>query len=96
MRRSFRTRGCFSGWIPRVGTLGWYAMPLQGMDRENSGQSGNGNTIGAPYRKHYRGSVSETLSGRRIGNTIGAPYRKRYLCSVSETPPALRADGLIR
>ena len=96
MRRSFRTRGCFSGWIPRVGTLGWYAMPLQGMDRENSGQSGNGNTIGAPYRKHYRCSVSETLSGLRIGNTIGAPYRKRYLCSVSETPPALRADGLIR
>ena len=96
MRRSFRTRGCFSGWIPRVGTLGWYAMPLQGMDRENSGQSGNGNTIGAPYRKHYRGSVTETPSVLRIGNTIGAPYRKRYLCSVSETPPALRADGLIR
>ena len=71
-------------------------MPLQGMDRENSGQSGNGNTIGAPYRKHYRCSVSETLSVLRIGNTIGAPYRKRYLCSVSETPPALRADGLIR
>ena len=31
MRRSFRTRVSFSGWIPRVGTLGWYAMPLQGM-----------------------------------------------------------------
>ncbi len=31
MRRSFRTRVSFSGWIPRVGTLGWYAMPHQGM-----------------------------------------------------------------
>ena len=31
MRRSFRTRVCFAGWIPRVGTLGWYAMPIQGM-----------------------------------------------------------------
>ena len=29
MRRSFRTRVCFSGGIPRVGTLGWYAMPRQ-------------------------------------------------------------------
>ena len=37
MRRSFRMRGCFSGWIPKVCTLGWYAMPLQGMDREHCG-----------------------------------------------------------
>ena len=51
MRRSFRTRGCFSGWIPRVGTLGWYAMPLQGMDRERGRRSGVGDAIGAPYRK---------------------------------------------
>ena len=34
MRRSFRTRVCFDGWIPRVGTLGWYAMPRQGMEWE--------------------------------------------------------------
>ena len=27
MRRSFRTRVSFSGRIPRVCTLGWYAMP---------------------------------------------------------------------
>ena len=27
MRRSFRTRVSFSGSIPRVCTLGWYAMP---------------------------------------------------------------------
>ena len=31
MRRSFRTRGYFSGLIPRVCTLGWYAMTPQGM-----------------------------------------------------------------
>ena len=31
MRRSFRTRVSFSGWIPRVCTLGWYAMPRWGM-----------------------------------------------------------------
>ena len=30
MRRSFRTRVSFSGWIPRVGTLGWNAMARQG------------------------------------------------------------------
>ena len=31
MRRSFRTRGFFVEEIPRVCTLGWYAMPRQGM-----------------------------------------------------------------
>ena len=31
MRRSFRTRVSFSGSIPRVCTLGWYEIPLQGM-----------------------------------------------------------------
>ena len=31
-----------------------------------------GNTIGAPYRKHYRGAVSETLSVLRIGNPTGS------------------------
>ena len=34
MRRSFRTRVFFSGWVPRVCTLGWYAMPRQGMGFE--------------------------------------------------------------
>ena len=34
MRRSFRTQVCFAGSIPRVGTLGWYAMPRQGMGFE--------------------------------------------------------------
>jgi hypothetical protein len=34
MRRSFRTRISFSGGIPRVGTLGWYAMPLHGIRSE--------------------------------------------------------------
>jgi hypothetical protein len=86
MRRSFRTRGCFSGWIPRVGTLGWYAMPLQGMDREHSGRSGNGNTIGAPYRKRdgapYRkhrglcvrmGLFAEIAGGQRLVTGLVAP-----------------------
>ena len=47
MRRSFRTRGCFSGWVPRVGTLGWYAMPIQGMGFETGlGHGiGNGSTL---------------------------------------------------
>ena len=40
MRRSFRTRVSLSGWIPRVCTLGWYAMPLQGM--------GSGTWFGGP------------------------------------------------
>ncbi len=31
MRRSFRTRVSSSGSIPRVCTLGWYAIPLQGI-----------------------------------------------------------------
>jgi hypothetical protein len=33
----------FPGWIPRVGTLGWYARPLQGMGLEpwcSSGSNG--------------------------------------------------------
>ena len=34
MRRSFRTQVSFSGWIPKVYTLGWYAMPQQGMESE--------------------------------------------------------------
>ena len=70
MRRSFRMRGCFSGWIPKVGTLGWYAMPLQGMDRERSGKSGNGNTVGESYRKHRRGAVSETPPALRADGLI--------------------------
>ena len=43
MRRSFRTRGCFSGLIPRVCTLGWYAMPRQGMGFETGLGHGIGN-----------------------------------------------------
>ena len=47
MRRSFRTRSCFAGWVPRVGTLGWYAMPIQGMGFETGlGHGiGNGSTL---------------------------------------------------
>ena len=104
MRRSFRTRSCFSGGFPGLAPWAGMRCPYRAWIEKTVGSPVTetpsvlriGNTIGAPYRKHYRGSVSETLSGRRIGNTIGAPYRKRYLCSVSETPPALRADGLIR
>ena len=78
MRRSFRMRGCFSGWIPKVGTLGWYAMPLQGMDRERSGKSGNGNTVGAPYRKHHRlcvrmGLFAEVAGSQQLVTRLVAP-----------------------
>jgi hypothetical protein len=31
MRRAFKTWVCFCGWIPKFGTLGWYAMPRQGI-----------------------------------------------------------------
>ena len=41
MRRSFRTRVCFSGWSLRVVTLGWYAMPLEGMGLEPRCSSGS-------------------------------------------------------
>ena len=34
MRRSFRTRKNVAGWVPRVGTLSWYAMPRQGIESE--------------------------------------------------------------
>ena len=77
MRRSFRTRSCFFGWIPRVGTLGWYAMPLQGM--------GSGTRSAVRYRRHNRGAVSGTRSAARIGDTIEAPYRERRRRPVSET-----------
>ena len=77
MRRSFRTRSCFFGWIPRVGTLGWYAMPLQGM--------GSGTRSAVRYRRHNRGAVSGTRSAAGIGDTIEAPYRERRRRPVSET-----------
>ncbi len=77
MRRSFRTRSCFFGWIPRVGTLGWYAMPLQGM--------GSGTRSAVRYRRHDRGTVSGTRSAAGIGDTIEAPYRERGRRPVSET-----------
>jgi hypothetical protein len=40
MRRSFRTRVSFSGRIPRVCTLGWYAMPRWGMGSKHGGGIG--------------------------------------------------------
>ena len=49
MRRSFRTRGFFAGGIPRVCTLGWYAMPRQGIltaTRGRRGASGLAGTSG--------------------------------------------------
>jgi hypothetical protein len=36
MRRSFRTRVCFFGVNSQGCTLGWYAMPIQGMESEMS------------------------------------------------------------
>ena len=34
-----------AGWIPRVGTLGWYAMPRQGIESEMWSGPGIGNVI---------------------------------------------------
>ena len=63
MRRSFRTRVSFSGWIPRVGTLGWYAMPPSGHEIGHVvGGSGNGNTVGVRYRNHGGPTGSKLLS----------------------------------
>ena len=67
MRRSFRTRVSFSGWIPRVCTLGWYAMPRWGMgsgtwlgdwlQRSRSDTSGRDAPLG-----HGRGNVVAELA----------------------------------
>ena len=56
MRRSFRTRGFFAGGIPRVCTLGWYAMPPQGMGSDT----------------WLAGPVSGTRWGSGIGHVVGA------------------------
>ena len=39
--------GFFFGWVPRVGTLGWYAMPRQGMGLDTWLGIGIGNVVGA-------------------------------------------------
>ena len=46
--------GFFFGWVPRVGTLGWYAMPRQGMGLDTWLGIGIGNVVGP--------TVSERLS----------------------------------
>ena len=56
MRRSFRTRGFCAGEIPRVCTLGWYAMPPQGMGSDT----------------WLAGPVSGTRWGSGIGHVVGA------------------------
>jgi hypothetical protein len=62
MRRSFRTRVSLSGWIPRVCTLGWYAMPFQGM--------GSGTWCDAPLvaLDRERGAMPRWWHG--IGNVV--------------------------
>ena len=65
MRRSFRTRVSFSGWIPRVCTLGWYAMPIQGMGFE----TGLGHGIGNGSTLRQNGIEADKNS---FGETFGA------------------------
>ena len=77
MRRSFRTRGFFVGSIPRVGTLGWYAMPPSGHGIGHVvGGSGKGNTVGVRYREQPgHGRAPKTwlpgpVTGTRWGSGI--------------------------
>ena len=67
MRRSFRTRVSFSGWIPRVCTLGWYAMPLQG--KGMGFETGLGHGIGNGSTLRQNGIESDKKS---FGETFGA------------------------
>ena len=65
MRRSFRTLVCFFGRVPRVGTLGWYVMPIQGIESETWLGYAIGNVVGGP--------VSETWCAHGIGN-VAVPF----------------------
>ena len=69
--------GFFFGWVPRVGTLGWYAMPLQGMGSDGWWRSGIGNTVGA----HGNGNatVPFALVGQCLlakGNALGTTSKR--------------------
>ena len=82
MRRSFRTRGYFFGLIPRVCTLGWYAMPRQGMGFE----TGLGHGIGNGLTLRQNGIEPDTKrsakrSARRLAPRPGSakPVYRRSL-----------------
>jgi hypothetical protein len=70
MRRPFRTRVCFYGCFPRVCTLGWYAMPPQGMRFEIRLGHETRNAVGPRYRKRDDGPTPGTRQAHGIGNAI--------------------------
>ena len=83
MRRSFRTRGFFAGGIPRVCTLGWYAMPRQGIltaTRGRRGASGLAGTSG--LARGWRGADAGLARGSRA---YGRP-REMGCCQDSRHP----------
>jgi hypothetical protein len=82
MRRSFRTRVSFSGRIPRVCTLGWYAMPRWGMGSKRGG--GIGSNGAAPTRWNAMprwgmdaGSEMPLFKLPQRGNAYQAGHRPR-------------------
>ena len=94
MRRSFRTRGFFAGEIPRVCTLGWYAMPRQGMGFE----TGLGHGIGNGLTLRQNGIEPDTKrsakrSARRLAPRPGSAkpvYRRsRYETTGQAAKPPL-------
>ena len=78
MRRSFRTRICFSGWIPRVGTLGWYAMPFQGMGSVPWFWHGNWNRDEGPVLGPVLGTVLCTVVCTVADRVAGQSGRTRW------------------
>ena len=77
MRRSFRTRVSFSGWIPRVGTLGWYAMPLQGMVTDTRFGHGIGNVL--ILSQHRIENEHKKSFGHTFGETRAATVESVFL-----------------
>jgi hypothetical protein len=73
MRRSFRTRVCFSGYSQGC-TLGWYAMPRWGKESETWSTVWNrkyGHMVGAPSSGNaVDGPVTETRWARGIETII--------------------------
>ena len=83
MRRSFRTRICFSGWIPRVGTLGWYAMPFQGMGSVPWFWHGNWNRDEGPVLGPVLGTVLCTVLCTVADRVAGQSGRTEWQDTVA-------------
>jgi hypothetical protein len=69
--------GMFGRWIPRVCTLGWYAMPIQGMGFETGLGHGIGN--GSTLRKNGIEPDKKTF-GEAFGAATGVsdPNDRRH------------------